>query len=266
MHAQESLVLFRALGDRLGIARALNALAEDARLFGDYALAARYYEEALALDHQLGDVVGIAIRRHDLGYIALYEEDVPRAVRSFRESYFLNQQIGYQSGALSFLEGMAAAASAAGQPERAARLYGAWEARCARPGTEFKLHPPDQAEYDRSVERLRAALSEAALTRAWASGANLTLDQALGEALAFAAEIADTDASTGRAELLSHREREIARLVAQGLTNHQIAGALSIAERTVDTHVSHVLRKLRISTRHQVATRLDLGTFGPRDR
>ena len=265
MHAQESLTLFRALGDRLGIARALNALAEDARLFGDYTLAARYYQEALVLDRQLGDVAGIAVRRHDLGYIALHEGDVPRAVRSFRDSYFLNLQIGYQSGALSFLEGIAAAAGVAGQPERAARLYGAWEARCARPGTEFKLHPPDQAEYDRSLERVRAALSEAALTRAWASGTKLTLDQALAEALAFAAEIADTEASTSRAELLSHREREIAHLLAEGLTNHQIARTLGIAERTVDTHVSHVLRKLRISTRHQIAARLELGNFGPLD-
>jgi non-specific serine/threonine protein kinase len=267
-HAQAGLKLFRDLDDRLGIARTLNTLAEDARLCGDYTLAAQYYEEVLSLDRQLGDQQGIAIRLHNLGYVALHEGDMPRAVRSFRESYLLDQQLGYQTGALSFLEGMAAAASAAERPEQAARLYGAWEAHCARPGTEFKLHPPDQAEYDRSLERVRAAITEAALARAWTAGAKLTLDHAIAEALAFVEEIAGTDSgiSAGRAEPLTHREWEIARLVAQGLTNHQIADALQIAERTVDTHVSHILRKLRTSTRHQIATRLSQGDFEPVNR
>jgi len=258
-HALESLKLFRALDDKLGIARTLNALGEDARLCGDYALAAQYYQEVLSLDRRLGDQQGIAIRLHNLGYVALHEGDVSRAVRSFRESYLLDQQLGYQTGALSFLEGIAAAASAAERPEQAARLYGAWEAHCARPGTEFKLHPPDQAEYDRSLARVRAAITEAALAPAWTSGAKLALDQAIAEALAFTEEIAGTDSgiTASRVEPLTHREREIARLVAQRLTNHQIAGALQIAERTVDTHVSNILRKLRISTRHQVAARLN---------
>jgi DNA-binding CsgD family transcriptional regulator len=52
---------------------------------------------------------------------------------------------------------------------------------------------------------------------------------------------------------LTRREREIADLIAAGLTNRQIAGRLFIAERTVDTHVGHILAKLGCATRAQVA-------------
>lgn len=53
---------------------------------------------------------------------------------------------------------------------------------------------------------------------------------------------------------LTRREREIAELVAQGLTNRQIAAVAHIAERTAENHVQHILTKLGLSTRTQIAT------------
>ncbi|WP_374023489.1 response regulator [Mycobacterium sp. HNNTM2301] len=53
--------------------------------------------------------------------------------------------------------------------------------------------------------------------------------------------------------LLTPRERGIASLVAQGLSNREIARRLSITERTARTHVSNVLAKLGVSSRTQVA-------------
>jgi non-specific serine/threonine protein kinase len=55
---------------------------------------------------------------------------------------------------------------------------------------------------------------------------------------------------------LTRREREVAKLVAQGLTNRQIAEALFVSERTIDHHVSNILKKLSLSSREQVASRL----------
>lgn len=52
---------------------------------------------------------------------------------------------------------------------------------------------------------------------------------------------------------LSRREAEIAELVGRGLTNRQIAAAAHISERTVETHVQHVLAKLGFSGRSQIA-------------
>jgi DNA-binding NarL/FixJ family response regulator len=54
-------------------------------------------------------------------------------------------------------------------------------------------------------------------------------------------------------EALSDREWEVAMLVARGLSNRQIAAELIVSERTVDTHVSHILRKLVLVSRAQIA-------------
>ena len=52
---------------------------------------------------------------------------------------------------------------------------------------------------------------------------------------------------------LSARERQVAELIADGLTNRQIAAQLIIALRTVDNHVQHIFDKLGLSARAQVA-------------
>ena len=64
---------------------------------------------------------------------------------------------------------------------------------------------------------------------------------------------------------LSRREREVTQLLAQGLTNRQISGALSISERTVGSHIEHIMTKLGIRSRTRVAVwAIDHGLGGPR--
>lgn len=63
---------------------------------------------------------------------------------------------------------------------------------------------------------------------------------------------------TRRARLLTPREEQIARLVAQGLTSREIGEAMHITARTADTHVQHVLDKLGLRTRSQIAARLGI--------
>src|SRR5437660_2042528 len=57
-----------------------------------------------------------------------------------------------------------------------------------------------------------------------------------------------------QATLLTKRERQVAVLVAEGLTNHDIADRLVISERTAETHVEHIRNKLGVRSRAQVAT------------
>ena len=59
---------------------------------------------------------------------------------------------------------------------------------------------------------------------------------------------------TGADGPLSRREMEVAELVAQGLTNREIAAAAFISERTAQTHVQHILTKLGLSNRSQIAS------------
>jgi len=72
-----------------------------------------------------------------------------------------------------------------------------------------------------------------------------------------------TSSNGGGSVRLSRRELEIARLVAEGLTNREIASRLFISERTVDGHLEHVREKLGFNTRAQIATWVTRGAGEP---
>ncbi|MFD8500644.1 ATP-binding protein [Amycolatopsis sp. NPDC059657] len=81
-----------------------------------------------------------------------------------------------------------------------------------------------------------------------------------------AQELSDSLTGSGGPAKLTRRERQIAELVSQGLTNRQIAAAAHIGERTVETHVQHVLGKLGFTNRSQIAAWVvggQLGTEAP---
>jgi DNA-binding NarL/FixJ family response regulator len=61
------------------------------------------------------------------------------------------------------------------------------------------------------------------------------------------------DKAAPKGSVLTPREREVAALVAEGLTNRQIAESLYVAERTAETHVENILMKLGFTSRTQVA-------------
>jgi DNA-binding NarL/FixJ family response regulator len=67
---------------------------------------------------------------------------------------------------------------------------------------------------------------------------------------AFSARMSTT---IERSNILSAREWDVARLIVRGASNRQIARTLILSERTIDTHVSHILRKLKVGSRVQVA-------------
>jgi DNA-binding NarL/FixJ family response regulator len=77
-------------------------------------------------------------------------------------------------------------------------------------------------------------------------------DRARAARLMEAANLLRDEPGPG-ADSLSDREWEVAMLVARGLSNRQIAAQLIVSERTVDTHVSHILRKLSLVSRAQIA-------------
>jgi non-specific serine/threonine protein kinase len=85
----------------------------------------------------------------------------------------------------------------------------------------------------------------------------------LDEAVSYALEEEDTDPLTTSAPgepsagqvhvVLSRREEEVAALVAQGMSNRQIAQELFLSERTIENHVSKILRKLEFASRTEIA-------------
>jgi non-specific serine/threonine protein kinase len=125
-----------------------------------------------------------------------------------------------------------------------------------------------------AVKMARRALGERRFTAAYAHGTALDLDSVVREAayeigeapgprgvgvatagdpVAVPAPVPVAGAVPG---LLTRREREIAELVASGLSNREIATRLFISKRTVDAHVEHIFSKLEISSRVQLTVLL----------
>jgi DNA-binding NarL/FixJ family response regulator len=132
------------------------------------------------------------------------------------------------------------------QPVRAARLFGMAEA--LREAADVPLLPSDRAGYGRDVATVRTVLHPVAFAAAWAEGRAMPTEQALAFALA-----AREPPTKRPMALLTAREQEVVRLVARGLTNHQIAQELTIADRTAERHVGNILGKLGLTSRAQLA-------------
>ena len=147
------------------------------------------------------------------------------------------------------LEHLAALACAERQYRRVAMLNGAVAAMRTRSG--IGQSPPDRPRLESAVQDAREALGNAEFETTELKGAALTTEDALQYALTR-----EDDETTADSVPLTRREREIAELVTRGFTNRQIAEDLVIAERTVDTHLRNILRKLGVSSRTQISMRL----------
>jgi DNA-binding CsgD family transcriptional regulator len=190
-----------------------------------------------------------------LARVALAQHRHADAQALFTESLSLRQDESDVVMIAQSLEGMAALAAARGQLDRALCLAGAVEAVRTRIGAP--LHPEDRVRRCGWLDPLTCLLGSETITQGLAVGENLTLDQAVALALEppDAAPAATTDLA-GRESSdtppLSAREREVAALVAQGLSNRQIGDVLVITDRTVAAHVEHILDKLGFSSRTQI--------------
>ena len=150
--------------------------------------------------------------------------------------------------------GLARALVARGRTAEAVRLFAAAEAH--RPDVEQPVGEVTYAAMIAAIGRTCGATRD--IAAAWAEGAALDLAQAVAAALAITCP--RTVATGGCAiaparhrEPLTRREREIARLLARGESDRQIAEALSISVGTVGVHVHHILQKLELYSRLQVA-------------
>lgn len=244
---RESLQLFEKTGHRQGVARALNRLGEEARAGGRLEEAALFYEQALQQWEQTGDATGVAVGLHNLGQVAQQQGDLARAGDLFLRTMAACRQLGDRHRSAVCLTALAEAVAATGPPTRAASLVGAADAHMEAAGV--RLEPLDRAVYERSSAQLREQLGEARFTQAWQQGRELTLDQAVAlceRTLGRGARLSDEGPLTAR-------ELDVIRLVADGLSNAQIAARLVVSQHTVHRHVANILRKLGASSRAAAA-------------
>jgi non-specific serine/threonine protein kinase len=217
-----------------------------------YAEARTALDECLEFAKQIGGSRRIAVALGNLGDVARAEGRHDRAEALLAESLELFAEVKDAWGSSASLESLAHTACAQDQPQRAARLFGAAEGQRER--AAVPLPPADRPEHDRAIATLRLLLGREAVARLLAEGQRLSLS----EAVAFALDSREARAPTPIAVALhstplTDREREVAALVARGLTNRQIAEALVITKQTADKHVGNILSKLGAASRSQVA-------------
>ncbi|MCX5532314.1 LuxR C-terminal-related transcriptional regulator [Streptomyces sp. NBC_00006] len=149
---------------------------------------------------------------------------------------------------------------AAEEPEhcvRAAWLLGAVAGLYRRCGAVPMFGVSMLQEFQYAAERkAKQVLGETAYEAAFRGGATAPLDQVIARATGDEPPVAapEPDEQVTPLGVLTRREREVATLVAEGLSNRQIAQRLVISKRTADAHVEHILTKLGFSSRAQIAS------------
>jgi DNA-binding CsgD family transcriptional regulator/tetratricopeptide (TPR) repeat protein len=253
----ECLVLFRQHGLNDRTADTLGRLGDLARLEGDLEGAARLYGESQELWRGLHADPGVASSMHKLGQVHRRRGDEERARALLAESLRLQRDSGNRQGVAECLAGLAGVASSSGRPEVAGRLLGAASVLLEKIGAP--LAPADAADLERDLAQARHRLGEPAWTTAWEAGRATGMEQAIEIALAAEArptppaDLAQSATSSTAPLPLSPREQEVAALVAEGLTNRDVASQLGISEKTAANHVEHIMNKLDFRSRAQVA-------------
>jgi DNA-binding CsgD family transcriptional regulator/tetratricopeptide (TPR) repeat protein len=266
---EESLAIRRERGDIEGAVWPLHILGVIAQRQGDLELAQRTFEEGLATRRALGDELGCAYSLTRLAELAIGRDEYAVASALLQEGLAITRRFGDRWLIGYLLDGCAKVCLARGAPAGALRLSTA--AAELRRASGMSLPPPEREDHDRIMTRARAALEEAAASDALARGESLSLEAAIDLALACchtesmvlqpAPEVVRPEApperlapaAAGMVEPLTRREREVALLIAEGLTNRLIAERLIVSERTIDTHVANILGKLGFATRAQIA-------------
>jgi len=248
-----ALETYRSIGNEKGVAWALYDLGLAARDRGQGDDARALHDQSLALFRKLGYRWGMAWALWNLGVLAHRRGTDAEARDHFRESLELYRALEDRRGIAQCLEGLATVIFVAGRPADAGRLLAAADA--LRAGLGAPLAQSDRREYDRTLEGLKAALPPAEFEEVWRIGRTLDLDAAIQltlDAPGSPGPVMPRQAVKGR-DTLTPREREVAVLIARGLSNREIAAKLRVAERTAISHVEHIMNKLGIHSRAQIA-------------
>lgn len=252
----EGLALRRALGEPRHVAMMLLNLTSPAQYRGDHERARALIEESLVLSRQAGDQRGIGYAYFILAEEEEYRGDFPAAARCIARSLALFHAVGDPRMVAQCLERLTDVAGARADPARAARLFGA--AAALREAAGAPMEPTERRRHDPLLAAARAALGERAFAAAWDKGRALPAERAVAEALAGAEAAAPMPAPAAPEppappRKLTVREVEVLRLVAEGLTNAQVAERLFLSPKTVARHLDAIYTKLDVPSRTAVA-------------
>lgn len=221
---------------------------------GDREAAARHRDALIARSVRAGESFETAFMLTNSGLIATANGDFDSAVLMLRQALSLNQNLEDPFAIAMSEESLASVAAGAQDFVRAATLLGITDGIGGAGGVMASYVPNARGFRARIIESTRSALGDRAYAAAYARGTALTTAE--GIAYALGAQLpagAGTRTPSGAPTALSARERQVAALVGQGLTDRQIAERLVISPRTAEGHVASSLTKLGFSSRTQLA-------------
>jgi predicted ATPase/DNA-binding CsgD family transcriptional regulator len=211
------------------------------------------HQQCIARAEEVGERHMKALAVAGLGEEELSGGHLAEATALFREAIVLKRELSDRMGIAVGLNALGRVATAEGRGERAALLLGAAKGIWAlvgmsETGNPFALIPPRSD----GLQQARTLLGKERFRELFRRGSRLSLDEAvrwaLEEKVDSAAPIAPVEPSP-----LTRRELEVADLVADGLSNPEIAARLVISVRTAQGHVENILRKLGFNSRSLIA-------------
>lgn len=249
---EDSLARHRELSHAKGVANSLMYLATAYSLLGRSEEAVALFDECLRLCDAQQDHWFRSYTLALFGIEIWQQGDLERATELERQAIRLKQPFDDRLGMALCVEVLAWIAADEGDPERAARLLGAlreiWHSVGGPPFGYLAQHR------ERCETAIRHRLGDARYDALFQEGCGLSLAETTAYAVrergvrpAPVALVRDTMSP------LTRRETEVARLVAKGMSNKEIAAALVVAQRTAEGHVERILRKLGFSSRAQIA-------------
>lgn len=246
-----ALELFAADREESWHAATLMMLGWTNALHGDPRRAIGYHEQVLSITEARGDWLFRSSALWGIAIAAWRQGERHRAQQLLMEALRVNQRVNSPLIVASALEAMAWIAETDGDAERAAVLMGAAQALWPYGGSVTHGMPGLEHYHDECDRGTRAAIGPRKYAAASRRGQGMGMDAAVNYALGE--RPTGTTPTTGSPVELTKRERQVAELIAQGLTNKQIAAKLVISQRTAQGHVEHILTKLGFTSRVQIA-------------
>jgi len=265
---EEALSLHRASGDWQGLVLALVQLLWMRTLSEDLVGTRALFDECVSVCAEHGERWVRSYALWALGLATWLGDEPEDATRLASEALRLKRELHDAVGATMCIETLAWIAASQDDAHRAAVLLGA----AAGPWPPLPGFLPQQLQ-DRDAacrEVARQALGSDGFDTAFACGTAMAADQAIAFALGEADGGAGNGSPTARVGAerspgweLTERERQIADLLAAGMSNAAIGRTLLVSTRTAETHVRHIMDKLGVSTRTQIAVWAAAGGAGP---